>query len=99
MPLVGMARMARTVCVVGMARVVGVRPAVPPVRPAHASRAAPALARTSSAQARQGAGYGFGGVILSGAHKIRFYMRLDMDHYCMSHYIYMHSDKHMPHDI
>lgn len=30
---------------------------------------------------------------------IRFYMRLDMDHYCMSHYIYMHSDKHMPHDI
>ncbi len=68
MPLVGMARMARTVCVVVMVRVVGVRPAVPPVRPAHASRATPALARTSSAQTRQGAGYGLGGVILSGAH-------------------------------
>lgn len=29
----------------------------------------------------------------------RFYMRLDMHCYCMSHYIYMHSDKHMLHDI
>lgn len=68
MPLVGMARTVGMACVVVMVRVVGVRPAVPPVRPAHASRAAPALARTSSAQARQGAGYGLGGVVLSGAH-------------------------------
>lgn len=29
----------------------------------------------------------------------RFYMRLDMHPYYMSHYIYMHSDKHMLHDI
>lgn len=29
----------------------------------------------------------------------RFYMRLDMHSHCMSHYIYMHSDKHMLHDI
>ncbi len=29
----------------------------------------------------------------------RFYMRLDMQHECMSHYIYMHSDKHMLNDI
>ena len=29
----------------------------------------------------------------------RFYMRLDMDHYCMSHYIYMTCDKHMHTDI
>lgn len=29
----------------------------------------------------------------------RFYMQLDMDLHYMSHYIYMHSDKHMLHDI
>ncbi len=35
----------------------------------------------------------------SAALTIRFYMRLDMDHYYMSQYIHMHSDKHMLHDI
>lgn len=30
---------------------------------------------------------------------IRFYMRLDMDQIHMSHYIYMHCDKHMLRDI
>ncbi len=30
---------------------------------------------------------------------IRFYMRLDMDPYSMSHYIYMTCDKHMHTDI
>ena len=28
-----------------------------------------------------------------------FYMRLDMHSYCMSDYMYMHSDKHMLNDI
>jgi len=35
----------------------------------------------------------------SAALTLRFYMRLDMHLHCMSHYIYMHSDKHMLHDI
>lgn len=35
----------------------------------------------------------------SGAVTISFYMRLDMYPYCMSHYMYMHYDKHMFTDI
>lgn len=35
----------------------------------------------------------------SAALTVQLYMRLDMDSYRMSHYMYMHSDKHMLHDI
>lgn len=54
--------------VFGMVGMVGVRTAVPAMRSAHASRSECALARTSSAQARQGAGDGLGGVVLCGVH-------------------------------
>jgi hypothetical protein len=70
----------------------------PAVRPAMAS-AAGAAAEPASAQAREGLGDGFGGIVRFGRHEDSFYMRLDMDLWCMSHYIYMTCDNHMHTDI
>lgn len=72
MPVVGVVGVISVVRVVDMARaigMIGVRPAVPPMRTPHPSRIAPTLAGTSPPQARQGAGYGLGGVVLFGTHR------------------------------
>lgn len=81
-----------------MFAVIALRSAGPAVRTA-VTPAAGAAAEPASAQPGEGLGDGFGGIVRFGGHENSFYMRLDMDLWCMSHYIYMTCDNHMHTDI